>query len=222
MHGVTSLRANPVPVTLIDAPAGPEAVPSGPFSTITMGIMFNVAVADTGVPSVTVTGKLRPVNATRRTNWPCIVKSGLTLQKLVAAHAGLNMPHGPAKPKLVPVTSTVSPTRAGLGVSVWTICGTTLNPPANVAPSPVLAATDIVFTPAGLFAVLTTNEPVTTPPLTWQVQLSIALAVPLTEQVESPLLKPVPVIWIVSPPLPVSGTKAILGEVNVNVAETAP
>jgi len=100
---------------------------------ITCGIMFRVAVAKTvgSPPSVTLMVSVRPVYVTKTVKVPPLpkVKSAATLQTGAGA-AGLTeapvMKQGPIVRKLEPVTTTWSPTRAGLGVSVCEICGTTL------------------------------------------------------------------------------------------------
>lgn len=68
----------------------------------------------------------------------------------------------------------------------------------------------------------TLNDPVTTPPDIEQVRAvkrSAGLP-PEREQVVSALLKPLPEMVIVSPPLPWSGEKAIVGTPTLNPAVT--
>jgi hypothetical protein len=157
----------PVPETDMMAPMGPE----GGVSVTTCGIMFSVALAEANAESVTVIRSLRPPNVTRTTNCAAAVKV-----KSAATHTatfvGLGLTDAPvmaqlpAAAKLVPVMLTVSPTRAGLGVSVCEICGTTLKVlPAEPAEPPGGVHVSVsVAVWAGIPAPPTLNDPLTVCP----------------------------------------------------------
>jgi hypothetical protein len=122
----------PVPVTDTDAPTVAEA---GDGVT-TCGIMFSVALAETGVVSVTVIVSLGPVNVTRTMKEPVAVKlpAATVHGTTTAPTEAPAIVQAPAVPKLLPVMVTVAPTRAGLGETV--ILGLTLK--LFVAESPRL------------------------------------------------------------------------------------
>lgn len=214
--GHVSPALKPVPVTDIDAPTGPEA---GERVT-TCGIMYRVAVADTGVVSVTVIASVTGANV-RRT----VKEAAAVSVKSAATHTGTAngepvtdapvIVHAPTVPKLVPVMVTVSPTRAGLaallpGVSVCEICGTTLK--VFVAVSRRFPWTvNTAAACAGVPAVPTMNEPVTTPPLIVQVGLVAMFVPPVMVHVVSVIVNPLPETIIVSPPLPLVGENVTRG-----------
>jgi hypothetical protein len=158
VHGPASPRAKPDPVTITDVPRGPALG----FAVISCSTMLRIALAETGVVSVTVIVSLSPAYVKRTVkNVPVNVKSAATVQAPGAATEAPVIVQAPAVPKLVPVIVTVSPTCAGFGVSVWSICGTTVK--VKLTELPVLPVICMVLAPAGLFNVLTTKEPVTTP-----------------------------------------------------------
>jgi hypothetical protein len=181
-----SATAKPVPVTKIVAPTGPE---EGTRVT-TCGIMLRVALAETGVPSVTVTRPLELANVTSTTSLePVNVKSAATVQGPPPVTGGPVIVQAPAVPKFVPVTVNVAPTVAGLGVNV--ILGTTLKvfvAKSRRFPLTVNTAAACAFVPA----VPTMNEPVTTPPLIVQVGLVTMFVPPVMVHVVSVPANPVP------------------------------
>jgi len=126
-----STKAKPDPEIAMTELPGPE----DGLRVITCGIRYRVALAETGVVSVTVIVSVRPEKVTGITNDAVNVKSAATHtgtangEPVTAPDAPI-MVHAPAVPKLVPVTVTVLPTRAAVprvppGVSVCEICGTT-------------------------------------------------------------------------------------------------
>ena len=155
---VVSAIAKPLPETAITAPLGPE----DGVRVTTCGIMFKVAVAeDVGFASVTLMVSLRPVYVTRTVKVPPLpkVKSAATLQTQPGATEAPSIVQGPGVWKLVPVTITRSPTRAGLGVSVCMICGTTLK--ELLAELPGVHVSVSVDDWAGTPATPTLNDPLT-------------------------------------------------------------
>jgi hypothetical protein len=131
----------------------------------TCGIMFRVVVAKTaGIASVTVMVSLRPLNVSRTVKVPVTVKSAATKQ-IGAGATATEAPvivQGAGVRKLVPVTVTTLPTRAGLGVSVCEICGTTLKKlPAG--PPGVHVSVSVSPDWAGTPAPPTLNDPLTVP-----------------------------------------------------------
>ena len=222
-----SPMAKPLPETAMTPPIGPE----DGVRVTTCGIMFKVAVAKTvgSPPSVTLMMSLRPLNVTSTVKEPPLpnVKSAATLQTGAGA-AGLTeapvMVQGPGVRKLEPVTITWSPTRAGLGVSVCEICGTTLK--VLLTEPPGVHVSVSVADWAGTPAPPTVNDPVTDPPDTFTVywRLVTTLApegvVPTVPPVRVQVVAVVkPVKWlalklIVSPPPPEPG-------VNIIVSPTA-
>jgi hypothetical protein len=114
----------------------------------------------------------------------------------------------PEVKKLLPVTVMMFPIPEEVGVRA--ISGTTVNVVVAQS-SPGKAVTLRVAVPALLFTVCTTNEPVTAPPETEQVELRIVLAgVALMVQDASPVLNPEPETLIVFPPLPLVGDAVML------------
>jgi len=118
-----------------------------------------------GFASVTVMVSLRPLNASRTVKVPVTVKSTATKQTKRGAPAteAPAIVQAAGVRKLVPVTVTRLPTRAGLGVSVCEICGTTWKAVGRVdppAPQSRVSIANWVGTPAPP----TLNDPLTVVP----------------------------------------------------------
>ncbi len=224
--------AKPEPPTAMAADRGPKFG----VRVTTRGITFSVALAETppAPSSFTVIVSLSPTNSGLRTNCAAAVnKKAASTQPTTTIEppvtdggtAADDMVHIPAVAKLLPVTLTVAPSRAGLGDNVCEICGTTVNDTVNA--SPVLPASLRVLTSAPLFARATVNEPVAIPADIVQVGGGTAAIVfpsappvCVSEQVVSPKLNPLALKLIALSPLPLLGVNVSVSTVTVNDADT--
>lgn len=103
VHGPASPRAKPDPVMDTVEPRGPAAGDG----VITCGTMLSVALAETGVVSVTVMVSLSPAYNTSTVNDVALsVKSPATVHAQPGATEAPVIVHPPAVPKLVPVIVT--------------------------------------------------------------------------------------------------------------------